>query len=136
VSVINAIFDRMTENRTRNTRSLVSEPGRFRRVIVFAMAGMVITIAAAFLGILNAGPVGNVSVAVLIFLSLHGAYSGVHQAVSYRQGWLEGRQAMAASYREAHLRGMSVEDWVEGELERDTSLIFGDVRFPRRHHDD
>lgn len=41
----------------------------------------------------------------------------------YTAGWLEGRQAMVQSLNEAWTRGMSPEDWLHAEIERDCARL-------------
>jgi len=46
------------------------------------------------------------------------------RAQSYRSGWLEGRRAAFSAHREAERRGLSTDDWIAGEYERDLN-VFG-----------
>jgi len=39
--------------------------------------------------------------------------------IHYWQGWMEGRLAMLASMKEAQQRGMTPQQWLMGEFERD-----------------
>jgi hypothetical protein len=42
---------------------------------------------------------------------------------AYRNGYLDGRQMMIGSITEAMMRGMTPEEWVRVELERDQRII-------------
>jgi hypothetical protein len=45
------------------------------------------------------------------------------RAASYRSGWLDGRRAMVVAMGEASQRGMSLNDWLDAELERDMRIL-------------
>lgn len=45
------------------------------------------------------------------------------RARAYRNGWLDGRRQMIASMTEAMRRDFTLEEWIQGELERDTEVM-------------
>lgn len=53
-----------------------------------------------------------------------GIMSAMARRQTYRTGWLEGRKAMVDSLREARLRGMDQDEWMQAELERDLAKVF------------
>lgn len=52
-----------------------------------------------------------------------GALAGTRRAISYRTGWLKGRARMVDALREAMQRGLTMEDWLHGELARDFATM-------------
>ena len=46
------------------------------------------------------------------------------RALAYRRGWLEGRMRMVAALAEAQRRGLDLDDWLEGELDRNRRVRF------------
>lgn len=44
------------------------------------------------------------------------------RARAYRNGWLDGRRQMVGSMAEAVQRGFTIEEWLEGEIERDIQV--------------
>lgn len=47
----------------------------------------------------------------------------LRRALAYRNGWLDGRQAMVVALAEAMRRGMSWDDWLSGEYARDAVIM-------------
>jgi hypothetical protein len=47
----------------------------------------------------------------------------LRRANAYRSGWLRGRSQMVYALAEAQRRGMSPQDWLEGELLRDWAVL-------------
>jgi hypothetical protein len=57
-----------------------------------------------------------------------GFMGGMRRALAYRNGWMDGRIAMVASLKEALTqRGMSIEEWLQGEWDRDMAILLGAI---------
>lgn len=48
------------------------------------------------------------------------------RALAYWSGWLKGRTEMVVSLSEAHRRGMTIGEWLEGEYDRQHAVVTGD----------
>lgn len=55
---------------------------------------------------------------VVTWLAMSGALTWSARALAYKHGWLTGRNEMVLALREASHRGISIEDWLESEMER------------------
>ena len=64
-----------------------------------------------------------------VFSGLMGIYIAVgclsfwRAQVGYKDGWIEGRQALLRSARESNQRGMTAEQWADAEWERDMAVL-------------
>jgi hypothetical protein len=58
-----------------------------------------------------------------IFMAFWYALRSTCHSRAYRNGYLDGRQMMIASMTEAMMRGMTPEEWVRTEVERDQKVI-------------
>lgn len=54
---------------------------------------------------------------------------------AYRSGWFEGRGQMVASLVEASQRGLSTQEWLRSQAEKDAALMFGVVWSPKSEED-
>lgn len=61
---------------------------------------------------------------VIAWLVYQGAMVHQSRAIAYRAGWLEGRRAMFLAWREAEHRGMTPEDLLVAEFERDVQVYW------------
>lgn len=113
-------------------RSAVDEPHLFRRVLLRVGVLFLVVLFCALIRLWWApgSQWDVVTGAVLGALAALGALHGLSRAMAYRDGWLRGRAAMVAALGEARERGMSLDDWLAGELERDLG------RFAFRRPDD
>lgn len=67
-----------------------------------------------------------IGVMVMGLLSGSAALNAWMRASSFRNGWVHGRSQMVSSLAESGRRGHSMEDWLQGEMERDIT-IFGPI---------
>lgn len=122
--MIDRVADRLTDRSLRDERAYVEDPPRVRRLVARSMLfGGLAMVSLAGVTLLEAGLWAT---ACGMFL---GGFVGssiirtVQRAGAYRNGWLRGRSAMIASLQEASRRGMSLEEWATGELERDLEMM-------------
>ena len=109
----------------RNEQTGVAEPHRLRRlwrydmaiflVLMIALMGVSFTPPGEWLHVVIGAVVGSI-VGINLFRTLH-------RARAYQRGWLDGRKQMVASMEEAMRRRMDIEDWLQGELERDFHVM-------------
>jgi hypothetical protein len=93
-----------------------------------AIRGMITALAGGgALGVLMVGPLPGpvhwIAVAVLLVVLGNNGYAGGKRAMAYRQGWVDGRQAMINSMSEAFERGMSPEEWADAEQVRTLAVL-------------
>jgi hypothetical protein len=122
------LMTRSVDRQRRRDRTLVAEPGRERRLMV--QAALTFVAALTCFNIVVWAPLespwGMVRVVGATGLGwVIGMVPMRHlgRAMSYRSGWLDGRSAMVSSLSEALRRGLTLEDWVHGEAERDFKML-------------
>jgi hypothetical protein len=67
-------------------------------------------------GYLAASLIFGVSLAAFMLWS-------IGEAINYKRGWIDGRDAMRSSAVEARMRGMSIGEWWERERHRDRGIL-------------
>jgi hypothetical protein len=105
-----------------NERSRVKDPRRARRVMITDAVLAVLAFAALITAGLQGPWVGLARMTLGVFVGAS-LFAATRRALSYRSGWLDGRVAMMVSMQEAQLRGMSAEEWLEGEMQRDFVMM-------------
>lgn len=123
--------DRLVTRLADDDRTLVHDPRGGRRLGVGAFVSCLVGFA-SICALIWADPgwLTTVAGAVLGGLVGRAGLARLRRAMSYRSGWLAGRQVMVSALSEALRRGMDVEDWLHGELERDVKMLMGsDPRF-------
>ena len=50
-------------------------------------------------------------------------WTTVRRGIIYRRGWMEGRAALRSSMFEATMRDMTVDEWMNAELDRDARTL-------------
>ena len=68
-------------------------------------------------------PWGGLAVMVLGFAVGTIPMQNFARAAAYRSGWIDGRTVAFDAFREARQRDLSLNDWLEGEMERDLSIF-------------
>jgi hypothetical protein len=100
----------------RNARLIV-------RVLVTDLSLLILAWAGLLLFRHGPGPLAIIAtLAIALELGRVGIV-GLRRAEAYRSGWLDGRSAMLSSLAEAHRRGLTVQEWVQGEMERQMSVL-------------
>lgn len=115
----NAVYE------TRLVKTYVNEPHRVR--LLFWRGVGTFLLALALLMGMNFLPPGSpwftvCSVSVGWLLG-RAALRQFHRASAYRDGWLDGRLQMITSLKESCDRDMTPDEWLEGEFERDRSVM-------------
>jgi hypothetical protein len=64
---------------------------------------------------------------VLGFLVGISAHKPLSRAMSYRRGWLDGRNELLMSMAEAHKRDLSADQWINSERERTVYVTGRDI---------
>lgn len=122
---LDRLVTRNAEYEMRLTKIYINEPHRIRGLFWRGMVGFVWGIV-LIMG-MNFVPRESFwftfcSVCVGWLLG-RGAMRQFARARAYRDGWLAGRMQMIISMKESHERGMSPDEWLEGEMERDMSVM-------------
>lgn len=118
------IIDRLVERSRRHERTLVDDHRGARRLMRREFALFLIVLSALFWREQSDGGWLDVAGALLVALFVGwGALAGTRRALSYRNGWLDGRAQMVGALTEAVHRGIPATDWLRGELERDYSVL-------------
>jgi hypothetical protein len=55
------------------------------------------------------------------------SHQALRQAMSYRRGWLDGRNELLMSMAEAHKRNLSADQWINSERERTVYVTGRDI---------
>lgn len=118
------LLDRYVDRAMRDEEVLVNEPSRARTVLVWGVLGFAAVLAATTVRLwAGPGPLNALGAVVLGAYAGLGAIGRYRRAASFRNGWLAGRARMLASIDEALRRGLTMDDWVRGEVERDAHLF-------------
>lgn len=119
---VSQLADRWLDYWQRNLTASVNDHRRLHRVFRRGVAVFVVTLVSMVIA------TGGLPVPVVVDTVAHLWLGGAvgtsalftyRLAGQYRNGWLDGRQAMLASMREAHARRLSGEEWLTGEFARD-----------------
>lgn len=123
--VVDRLFSRLARRETRLTQAYVDEPHLLRGMFLRGVAALVVAI--ALIVAINYFPSSSfyftlcsVSIAWLLGNS---ALRHLRNAQAYRNGWLDGRMQMISALSESMNRGMSPDEWIEGEMERDREVL-------------
>lgn len=114
----------------RRVRSLVSGDHAAHRQLTWQAALTALVGMSAWLLAVLADGIGSAWLGVPIG-ALAGCYvcwaalAWTRAARAYRDGWAEGRRAFVLSMGEAQARGLTGEEWVTAELERDMTMLLG-----------
>lgn len=114
-------LDRFVTRSLEREARLVSHPGSWDHVrgVLAALGVLVASYAAIFAGG-GFQVLGQLGVALV---AGWGVSSGLRRQGAYRNGWLAGRQQMVHALAEAQRRGLSPQDWLMSELERDSAVL-------------
>jgi hypothetical protein len=125
---LDRVEDRLVAARNRTDRTLVNEPHRFKWYVARCAAGYVTTWV-LILTVKDGDPdhwwpsgLATIALGIIIGWNVLGATIG--RIMTYRNGWVDGRLAMAATLTEAARRGMSPAEWLASEMAR-TVAVFG-----------
>jgi hypothetical protein len=88
-----------------------------------ALAFVVFLAAMVTQNVLEGGWLDTVCMLAVAVAVGQGALGGTRRAMSYMGGYVNGRCAMIRSLDEAQRRGMTLEEWLRGELARDMALF-------------
>lgn len=104
-------------------RAFVHDRRAARRVVFVNLVMAVALFACIFFWTLLPGVLGVIATTVVALFAGLGAFWLVQHAAAYRSGWLNGRYEMTVSLNEAMRRGMRLEDWLLGEVEKDAIVL-------------
>lgn len=122
---MNRLVEALARRSQTRERVLVTDPSRQTREVARAGAVLVL-LAVAASGPLWAPPGswGDVLSGLLLAVLAGGSVvAALRTKMAYRNGWLEGRGQMVNALAEAMRRGLTPEEWLEGELERDYAVM-------------
>lgn len=115
----------VTAQALRDEQAHVHNPRRARTVFRLGVASLVLVLTCAAFRIWgDPGTPWDAVTSVIL-----GGYAGAaalgrtRRGLAYRSGWIDGRMGMLASLIEARDRGMTMPEWVAGEMERDAHLL-------------
>lgn len=119
------LLDRYVVRSLNNERALVEDLRRARRVFYGCLVLFFVAFAAIGVRLWwgPGSPADWVGGIVLGALSAWGALTGVVRMHAYRSGWLDGRHQMVRALSEGLDRGMTPEEWLQGEFERDLYVL-------------
>lgn len=123
----------------RDERASVSDPRRMRRMLATGLLTFGLVVAAVFIGQNDWGWATAVAAGFIGLIAGRVGLLGIRRTLAYRHGWLEGRHQMIVSLHESAERGMTLDDWLRGELERDVGILSGGMafmEFPPRERED
>lgn len=106
-------------------KTYVVNPRRLRRLFLWDVATFLVVFALVLVeGWTAESSIANaLALPIIILLIARTMLARMIRARAYRNGWLDGRRHMVASMAEAMQREFTIEEWLEGELERDTEVL-------------
>ena len=118
-------LDRAARRVQRTDAMFVQEPGSGYavRVLVYDLLLFATAVSA---WVLHSQLRGWWAAAAAIIIGLQLGRAGIvgyRRAAAYRAGWLRGRSQMVYAMREAHLRGLTGQEWLMSELARDYAVL-------------
>lgn len=125
---IAALADRSVARTNRNNEALVREPHRARRMFLVDLVWFVVALAAMVLyGMDSLVPTWATMLLGLVvgWFVGRGVMARTFRSMTYRSGWLDGRMTMVSTLEESARRGISPDDWLASEYERDVAIMFG-----------
>jgi hypothetical protein len=117
--LVDKLFDPLVRHSMRNTRAFVDEPHRARRLMLTEGLLFIIALSA---NVVRDWLDGWEQIAAMLVSSIvlgTWAFAATRRGQAYQHGWLDGRMRMVDALRESVRRGHSLEDWLDGELQRD-----------------
>lgn len=118
------LLDRFITRELADETALVDDKQRATRLYRRALLAVALVLAATLARLFSEHVVALLLAGVVLgWYAARGALLGVTRAVTYRAGWLAGRRAFVASLDEAARRGMSFDDWLKREAERDAATL-------------
>lgn len=113
----------LTSRHIAKERALVADPQGARRLLVrdllLAALGLGALVGEDFLP----SPWDVVAGFVVALMLGFCLMAGFRRALTYKSGWLDGRSAMIHAMVEAMDRGMTLDEWLDGEMTRDFAIM-------------
>lgn len=117
-------LDRLVTRSAHDDETYVRDPRSSRRLAVAAAAWMLSGMGATLVLVWSEpGPMTAAASGLLGVMVARAAMARMRRATSYRSGWLKGRLVMVNALSESLRRGMSVEEWLQAEFERDAKIL-------------
>lgn len=121
--ILDRFIEPAVQRRLRAERVLVEQPRRARAVFIRGVVAFAVVFGSfVVMQWTDPGPLHALcSVIVGGWLGWN-ATALFARALAYRSGWSDGREVMIASMSEAMRRGLTMNDWLIGEMERDAAV--------------
>jgi hypothetical protein len=127
MSALSSLPSRLAEAHDDLERAAIKNPRRYRRASAAALVMCLLNVGAVYVVMsrTSAGPTWLVSISLglLLYASFAGARSTTRAMEAYHAGYVEARFTMIGSYTEAGSRGMTEEEWLHLESERQLTYI-------------
>jgi hypothetical protein len=104
-------------------KTLVTDPPRGRSLFLRSGLVLLVVFAATAVELWTGGWVQSLAHVTVAGWVGWTAFYGYRRAQLYKDGWLDGRGQMITAMSEAMGRGLTLDDWLAGEWERDCAVM-------------
>lgn len=125
VGWVDRFFTAQAKRQLANEKTYVDNPRRLRRLFLWDVGTFIVILAlvVAEAWATESSMVDVFAIPLVILLLGRTLLARLVRARAYRNGWLDGRRQMIGSMTEAMRREMTIEQWLESEMERDHQVM-------------